>query len=300
MYVSTECAIVYTQLKERLGMGIREFQVDLLRDALERMCGPAACELPADVEGAVSAALSSEDSLTARLVLEEILENYDIAADEGIPICQDTGLAFVFMDVGLDVHFSGDPYAAIDEGVRRGYRKNCLRMSVVRDPLRRVNTGDNTPALVSTRLVPGDRVTVTLLAKGFGSENMSRLAMLRPADGLEGVKAFVLETVREAGPNACPPLVIGVGLGGTFDQVALAAKRALTRKLGEAHEDPFYADLEKNLLEEINQLGLGPQGMGGRTTALSVALEVLPTHIAGLPVACNINCHVARHRKEVL
>ncbi len=281
-------------------MAIREFQVELLRDALERMCGPAACEMPSDVKGAVEDSLSSEDGLTARLVLEEILQNYDIAADEGIPICQDTGLAFVFLDVGLDVHFSGDPYAAIDEGIRRGYRKHSLRMSVVADPLRRVNTGDNTPALVTTRLVAGDRVTVTLLAKGFGSENMSRLAMLRPADGLEGVKSFVIDTVRKAGPNACPPLVIGVGLGGTFDQVALAAKRALLRDLGEPHEDPFYADLESSLLEEINQLGLGPQGLGGRTTALSVALEILPTHIAGLPVACNINCHVARHRKEIL
>ncbi|MFA5586851.1 MAG: fumarate hydratase, partial [Saccharofermentanales bacterium] len=191
-------------------------------------------------------------------------------------------------------------YEAINEGVRRGYQRGGLRMSVVGDPLRRVNTGDNTPALVTTRLVPGDRVTVTLLAKGFGSENTSRLAMLRPADGIEGVRRFVIDTAAKAGPNACPPLVIGVGIGGTFDQVALAAKRALARDTGQPHPDPFYADLERSMLEAINQLGVGPQGMGGRTTALSVAIETLPTHIAGLPVACNINCHVARHKKEIL
>ena len=233
-------------------------------------------------------------------VVKELLENYDVAAKESIPICQDTGMVVVFLDVGRDVHFLGDPYEAINEGVRRGYREAALRMSVVGDPLRRVNTGDNTPALVTTRLVEGDKVTLTFLTKGFGSENMSRLAMLRPADGLEGVKRFVLDTAAKAGPNACPPLVLGIGIGGTFDQVALAAKRALARELGEPHPDPFYARLEAEILEEVNQLGLGPQGMGGRTTALAVAIEALPTHIAGLPVACNINCHVARHFKEVL
>lgn len=209
-------------------------------------------------------------------------------------------MVVIFLDVGLDVHFNGDPYQAINEGVRRGYRGSSLRMSIVGDPLRRVNTGDNTPALVSVRLVPGDRVTLTFMAKGFGSENTSRLAMLRPADGLEGVRQFVLDTAAKAGPNACPPIVVGVGIGGSFDQVALAAKRALSRDTGRAHPDPFYADLERSLLEDINKTGVGPQGLGGRTTALSVAIEVLPTHIAALPVACNINCHVARHMKEVL
>ncbi|MDY0120137.1 MAG: fumarate hydratase, partial [Clostridia bacterium] len=187
-----------------------------------------------------------------------------------------------------------------NEGVREGYKKYSLRMSVVGDPLRRQNTGDNTPALVTTRLVPGDKVTVTFLTKGFGSENMSRIAMLRPADGISGARKFVIETAQKAGPNACPPLVIGVGIGGTFDQVALAAKRALTRDVGVPHADPFYAKLEEEWLLEINRLGVGPQGMGGRTTALSLAIEALPTHIAGMPVACNINCHVARHMREVL
>jgi fumarate hydratase subunit alpha len=281
-------------------MTIRSFDVALIEDAVARMCGPLACIMPTDVWSAMEGALDREDGQNARSVLKELLENYDVAAKESIPICQDTGMVVVFLDVGRDVHFLGDPYEAINEGVRRGYREAALRMSVVGDPLRRVNTGDNTPALVTTRLVPGDKVTLTLLTKGFGSENMSRLAMLRPADGLEGVKRFVLDTAAKAGPNACPPLVLGIGIGGTFDQVTLAAKRALARELGEPHPDPFYAQLEAEILEEVNQLGLGPQGMGGRTTALAVAIETLPTHIAGLPVACNINCHVARHYKEVL
>lgn len=281
-------------------MQIREFSVTRLRDAIERMCGPAACELSPDVWEAVRAAHHDEDGATARLVLQDLLDNYDIAATDRIPICQDTGMVVVFLDVGREVHFDGDPYEAIQAGVRRGYKNNALRMSVVEDPLRRVNTGDNTPALVTTRLVEGDRVTVTFLAKGFGSENMSRMAMLRPADGVEGVREFVIETAKKAGPNACPPYVIGVGIGGTFDQVTLAAKRALTRDVGTPNADPFYAELEQSLLEDINRLGVGPQGLGGKTTALSLAIEVLPTHIAGLPVACNINCHVARHRREVL
>ena len=281
-------------------MTIRSFDVALIEDAVARMCGPLACIMPTDVWSAMEGALDREDGQNARSVLKELLENYDVAAKESIPICQDTGMVVVFLDVGRDVHFLGDPYEAINEGVRRGYREAALRMSVVGDPLRRVNTGDNTPALVTTRLVEGDKVTLTFLTKGFGSENMSRLAMLRPADGLEGVKRFVLDTAAKAGPNACPPLVLGIGIGGTFDQVALAAKRALARELGEPHPDPFYAQLEAEILEEVNQLGLGPQGMGGRTTALAVAIETLPTHIAGLPVACNINCHVARHFKEVL
>ncbi len=281
-------------------MSIREFHTDLLRDAVEKMCGPAACDMPQDVRAAMEKASREEDGANARSVLLELLANYDIAVAERIPICQDTGMVIIFLDVGRDVHFLGDPYLAIDEGVRRGYKNASLRMSVVGDPLRRVNTGDNTPALVSTRLVAGDRVTVTFLAKGFGSENMSRLAMLRPADGMEGVRKFVIETALQAGPNACPPLVLGLGIGGSFDQVALAAKRALARDTGQPHPDPFYAEFEASLLEEINRLGIGPQGLGGFTTALSVAIEVLPTHIAALPVACNINCHVARHIKEVL
>ncbi len=281
-------------------MSVREFDVSVLRDTVEEMCGRLACQLPGDIRRAVEQTLEREDGLTAREVLEDLLLNYDIAAKDHIPICQDTGMIVAFLDVGLDVHFTGDPYEAIHEGVRRGYSKHLLRMSVVKDPLRRVNTGDNTPAMVTTRLIPGDRVAVTLLAKGFGSENMSRLAMLVPADGEEGVRRFVIDTVAHAGPNACPPFVVGIGIGGTFDQVALAAKRALARPLTESNPDAYYAEMERSLFEEINRLGVGPQGFGGRGTALGVAIEVLPTHIAGLPVAVNINCHVARHYREVL
>lgn len=279
---------------------IREFDVKHLTESIERMCGENACDLPLDVEQAIESFLDFEDGEHASSLLSELLENAHVARKERIPLCQDTGMTVVFLDVGRNVHLSGDPYEAVNEGIRRGYQKHRLRMSVVRDPLRRVNTGDNTPAITTIRIVPGDRVSVTLLAKGFGSENMSRLAMLRPADGLEGVEAFVLETVKFAGPNACPPLVVGVGIGGTFDHVALLAKRALARPLGERHHDPFYADLEETLLKKINQLGIGPQGFGGRTTALSLAINVAPTHIAGLPVACNLNCHATRHRQEVL
>ncbi len=281
-------------------MSVREFDVAILRDTVEELCGKLACELPDDVHSAIERALNREDGLTARQVLKDLLLNSEIAAKESVPMCQDTGMVVAFLNVGFDVRFLGDPYEAIDEGVRRGYKKHVLRMSVVRDPLRRVNTNDNTPAMVTTRLVPGDRVTITLLCKGFGSENMSRLAMLLPADGEKGVRKFVLDTVAKAGPNACPPFVVGVGIGGTFDQVALAAKRALARPLNESNCDPFYAEMEQSLLVEINELGIGPQGFGGRATALGVAIEVLPTHIAGLPVAVNINCHAARHVREVL
>lgn len=281
-------------------MSDREFDVAILRDVVEELCGELACELPNDIYNGIAQALDREDGPMARQVLNDLLINCDIAAKERVPMCQDTGMIVVFLDVGFDVRFLGDPYEAIDEGVRRGYKRHVLRMSVVRDPLRRINTHDNTPAMVTTRLVPGDRVTITLLCKGFGSENMSRLAMLLPADGEEGVRKFVIDTVSKAGPNACPPFVVGVGIGGTFDQVALAAKRALSRPLTEPNGDPFYARMEQSLLAEINELGIGPQGFGGRATALGVAIEVLPTHIAGLPVAVNINCHMARHIKEVL
>jgi fumarate hydratase subunit alpha len=281
-------------------MSVREFDVVILRDAVEELCGKLACVLPDDIRDAIEQALEQEDSTVARQVLEDLLLNCEIAAEESVPMCQDTGMVVAFLDVGFDVSFLGDPYEAINEGVRRGYKKYVLRMSVVSDPLRRVNTGDNTPVMVTTRLVPGDRVTITMLCKGFGSENMSRLAMLLPADGEEGVRKFVIDTVAKAGPNACPPFVIGIGIGGTFDQVALAAKRALARPLTESNVDPFYAAMEQSLLAEINELGIGPQGFGGRATALGVAIEVLPTHIAGLPVAVNINCHAARHIQEVL
>jgi fumarate hydratase subunit alpha len=217
-----------------------------------------------------------------------------------MPICQDTGIACVFVEIGNEVFIKGDLNAVVNEGVRQGYGEGFLRASVVSDPLRRVNTGDNTPAMVYVDFVPGDKLTITVAPKGFGSENMSRIKMLRPSDELAGVIDFVLTAINEAGPNPCPPLVVGVGIGGTFDKAALIAKKALLRPLGSRNPDPYYADLEALLLEKINALGIGPQGFGGRTTALAVAVETLPTHIAGLPCAININCHVTRHATEVL
>ena len=234
----------------------------------------------------------------AREILDRIIEND--ALGDGVPICQDTGMACVFLEVGQDVHISGNLREAVDEGVRRGYTEGYLRKSVVADPLDRVNTGDNTPAMLHVELVPGEKVKITVAPKGFGSENMSRIAMLRPSDGVEGVKQFILDAVEQAGPNPCPPIVVGVGIGGSFDQCALLAKKALLRDLGSHHAKPFYAALEDELLEKINALGIGPQGFGVRTTALAVHIETLPTHIAGLPCAVNINCHVARHQTEVL
>ena len=228
------------------------------------------------------------------------MENYEIADEKNQPVCQDTGVACVFLKVGQDVHIEGDLTEAVNEGVRQGYGEGYLRKSVVRDPLDRVNTGDNTPAMLYVELVPGDKLEITVAPKGFGSENMSKIAMLRPSDGLQGVKDFVKKTVEEAGPNPCPPIVVGVGIGGTFDKAAYLAKKALLREVDQRNADPFYAKLEEELLEEINALGIGPQGFGGLTTALAVNIEKFPTHIAGLPVAVNINCHVTRHQTEVL
>ena len=277
---------------------MRELNAAAITDAVARMCVRANTVLPEDVKSAILAARQAEDWPVARDVLDRIIENYSIG--RGIPICQDTGMACVFLKVGQEVHITGDLAAAVDEGVRRGYTEGYLRKSVVRDPLDRVNTGDNTPAMVYTELVPGDRVEITVAPKGFGSENMSRIAMLKPSDGLEGVKRFIVDAVEQAGPNPCPPIVVGVGIGGTFDKCALLAKQALLRPLGSHNDNPFYAALEDELLEKINSLGIGPQGFGGRTTALAVNIETLPTHIAGLPCAVNINCHVTRHVKEVL
>ena len=277
---------------------MRELNAAAITDAVARMCVRANTVLPEDVKSAILAARQAEDWPVARDVLDRIIENYSIG--RGIPICQDTGMACVFLKVGQEVHITGDLAAAVDEGVRRGYTEGYLRKSVVRDPLDRVNTGDNTPAMLYTELVPGDRVEITVAPKGFGSENMSRIAMLKPSDGLEGVKRFIVDAVEQAGPNPCPPIVVGVGIGGTFDKCALLAKQALLRPLGSHNDHPFYAALEDELLEKINSLGIGPQGFGGRTTALAVNIETLPTHIAGLPCAVNINCHVTRHVKEVL
>ena len=279
---------------------MREINAGLITEAIARLCVEANRNLPGDVCAALHQAAHNETFAPARGILELLVRNEAIARDTQMPICQDTGMAIVFADVGQDVHIVGDFEAAIHEGVRRGYVDGLLRKSVVADPLRRVNTKDNTPAIIHTRLVPGDKVTLTVAPKGFGSENMSRLAMLTPAAGVEGVKAFVLETVRLAGANPCPPMVLGVGIGGDFEQVAELAKRALMVPLGESNPDPFYAALEQELLEAVNATGIGPQGFGGKTTCLGLHILQKPTHIAGLPVAVNVSCHVTRHATDVL
>ena len=280
---------------------MREILASEITKVVRDLCIDANCHLPGDVKDAITSCRACEPFPIAQTVLGKIEENFQIADADNVPICQDTGLACVFLEIGQDVHFvGGDLREAVDEGVRRGYTNGYLRKSVVADPLKRVNTGDNTPAMLYTEIVPGDKVTVTLAPKGFGSENMSNLVMLKPSAGLQGVKDVILQTVENAGPNACPPMVIGVGIGGTFDKSALLAKKALMRPLGSHHPDPFYAELETEMLEKINSLGIGPQGFGGKTTALAVNIEYLPTHIAGMPVAVNINCHVTRHKTEVL
>lgn len=279
---------------------MREFDLKSLTAAVRRMAYESCIILPSDIHAQLELARAGEDGSTARSILDDLLENAALAQEKSIPICQDTGMVQVHLRIGREVHFPGDPYAAIQEGVRQAYTENYLRKSIVADPLRRINTGDNTPAMIYTELIPGDQVQVSLSVKGFGSENMSRLAMLRPADGVEGVIGFVLQTVREAGPNPCPPIVVGVGIGGNFDKVAYLAKLALLRPLTQRHPDPYYAELEIELLRQINELGLGPMGLGGRSTALGAAIETLPTHIAGLPVAVNISCHATRHLEEVL
>ena len=257
--------------------------------------------LPNDVKEAIEKAEKNEKWPIANNILNKILENSQIASAEKMPICQDTGMACVFIDIGQDVHITGGSLEeAINEGVRQGYAEGFLRKSVVKDPLHRVNTNDNTPALIYYNMVPGDKVKITVAPKGFGSENMSRIAMLKPSDGLEGVNNFVLETVRMAGPNPCPPIVIGIGIGGSFDKAAYLAKKALIRPVNENNTDEFYGNLEKELLEEVNKIGIGPQGFGGKTTALALNIETYPTHIAGLPVAVNINCHATRHKERVL
>jgi len=279
---------------------MRELQTDVITDAIRRMCVKANSVLPDDVRRCIDACRKSEDWHPARETLDRIVENYEIAEHDSVPICQDTGVTCVFVELGQDVHVVGDLGEAINEGVRQGYREGFLRNSIVSDPLRRENTGDNTPAMIYYDIVAGDKCKITVAAKGFGSENMSRIAMLRPYDGVEGVKDFVLRVVEEAGPNPCPPIVVGVGIGGTFDKAALLSKKALLRPADDVHPNPWYAGLETNLLEAINALGIGPQGFGGRTTALAVKIESMSTHIAGLPVAVNINCHAARHVTEEL
>lgn len=273
-----------------------------ITEEVRRMAIEAAYYLPDDVLFSLKRSRDTENWALAKDTLDQIIENAGIAAQTKSPMCQDTGMAVLFVSVGQDVRIEGGFIQdAINEGVRQAYEHGYLRKSVVRDPLYdRVNTNDNTPAVVHYKIVPGDKLHIVFAAKGFGSENMSRLAMLKPSDGLEGVKKFILETVELAGPNPCPPIVVGVGIGGTVDKVTLLAKEALMRPFDSYNKDPFYADLEKEMLEKINALGIGPQGYGGKTTALRVLIETYPTHIAGLPVCVNINCHATRHKEVTL
>ena len=271
-----------------------------ITEVVARLCIQANTRLPDDVAAALVKSRQEEPWPLARDMLGLLWDNMELAGARELPICQDTGMACVFVELGQQVHIEGDFEQAVHEGVRRGYGEGYLRKSIVADPLRRVNTGDNTPAAITLRLVPGEDCRITVAPKGFGSENMSRLGMLKPADGAEGVKRFVVETVRLAGSNPCPPTVLGIGIGGSFDKVAALAKHALLRPLDEPNPDPFYAQLEQELLEEINSLGIGPQGFGGRTTCLGLAIETAPTHVAGLPVAVNVSCHVTRRATAVL
>ena len=279
---------------------MREISAQAMTEAVSRLCISANRNLPEDLKTCIRSCAAGEDWPMAKEILERITENFEIAAETKVPICQDTGMACVFLKIGQEVHITGNLEEAVNDGVRRGYREGYLRKSVVADPLNRVNTGDNTPAVIHYEIVPGDKLEITVAPKGFGSENMSAIKMLKPSDGVEGVLDFVVQTVREAGPNPCPPIVVGVGIGGTFEKAAYLAKKALLRPVDSSNEIPYYANLEQELLDRINALGIGPQGFGGATTALGVNIETYPTHIAGLPVAVNIGCHVTRHESEVL
>ena len=280
---------------------MREINVSHITDAICTMCVQANCNLNQDIEDALCRGLSFETGETAKSILSDILHNAKIARTENMPICQDTGMAVIFLKVGQEVHFTGGSLTqAINEGVRLGYESGYLRKSVVGDPVRRGNTGDNTHAIIHTEIVEGDKVEITLCPKGFGSENMSAIKMLKPSDGVEGIINFVTDTVKEAGSNPCPPIVVGVGIGGTFEKAALLAKTALLRNIDTKNPDSFYADLETRLLEKINDLNIGPQGLGGKTTALGVNIETYPTHIAGMPCAVNISCHVTRHISAII
>ncbi len=283
-------------------MARRTVQVSEIAEKLSELCASASCELDDDLISALEKGLEIEESPTGKQILGQILENAKISRETKLPSCQDTGFAVVFLEIGQDVCLEGgDLTEAINEGVRKGYERAYLRKSIVDDPaIDRKNTRDNTPAVIHTEIVKGDKVKVTLAAKGGGSENMSGVAMLKPADGIEGVKKFVVEKVRQAGGNPCPPVVIGVGVGGTFEKCALLAKKALLRPIGSRNSDERYAKLEEELLSEINASGVGPQGLGGRVTALGVQVETFPCHIASLPVAVNVNCHASRHKEAII
>ena len=273
---------------------MRTISAAAITDAVAQLCIQANTHLPDDIVAALDRTRQEEPWPLAKETLGLLWDNLELAQSKDLPICQDTGMACVFVELGQEVHIDGPFEEAIHQGVRRGYGEGYLRKSIVGDPLRRVNTEDNTPAAITLRLVPGDGCRITVAPKGFGSENMSRLGMLKPADGVEGVKAFVVDTVRLAGSNPCPPIVLGIGIGGSFDKVAYLAKHALLRPIDQPNPDPFYAALERELLEAVNALGVGPQGFGGKTTCLGLSIETAPTHVAGLPVAVNVSCHVTR------
>ncbi|WP_252236902.1 fumarate hydratase [Clostridium sp. CH2] len=280
---------------------MREVNVDCIIDAVKELSIKANYFLGEDIRQALEDSRDKETWNLAEDILDKIIINSEIADKEHVPICQDTGMACVFVELGQDVHLIGGNLSeAINEGVRMGYEEGFLRKSVVENPLKRINTNDNTPAVIYYDIVPGDKIKITVAPKGFGSENMSKITMLKPSDGVEGVKEFILEVVRQAGPNPCPPMVIGVGIGGTFDKSAYLAKKALLRPINIRNDDEYYKDLEIELLEKINELGIGPQGFGGRTTALGLNIETYPTHIAGLPIAVNINCHATRHKEIII
>lgn len=279
---------------------MRSIDSKVIEDTVARLCIEANLRLPPDVINAIERAEKAEPWDGAKRILSLLGDNVRIASEKTLPVCQDTGMACVFVELGQDVHIEGDFEQAVNNGVRRGYGEGYLRKSVVCDPLRRVNTGDNTPALVTVKLTRGDKMRITVMPKGFGSENMSALKMLKPADGVEGVRNFVLDTVEKAGANPCPPIIVGVGIGGSFDKAACLAKHALLRPVNEPNPDEYYAALERELLDKINALGIGPQGFGGKTTVLAVLIEAMPTHVAGLPVAVNISCHATRRASASL
>ena len=280
---------------------MREISAERVTEAVEKLCIDSNYYLSGDLMKALKCAYESEESEIGKNVMKQIVENAEIARAQSLPVCQDTGMAVVFIDIGQDVYIKGGGLTeAINEGVRRGYKKGYLRKSVVIDPLNRINSGDNTPAVIHYNIVEGDLLKITIAPKGFGSENMSSVRMLKPSDGVEGVKKFVVETVENAGPNPCPPIVVGVGIGGTMEKAALLAKTALLRPIGKRNNLEHICKLEEEMLNSINKLGIGPAGLGGRITALAVNVEVFPTHIAGLPVAVNIGCHVTRHAETVI
>lgn len=280
---------------------MRQVDSKEITNVIKNLCIEANYYLPKDIFNKIEKSYLNETFSIAKDTLEILIKNSKIAEEDNVPICQDTGMTCVFVEIGQDVHIVGDLIDdAINEGVRLGYEQGYLRKSVVKDPIERVNTKDNTPAIIYYEFIKGENIKITIAPKGFGSENMSKIKMLKPSDGLEGVKEFILNTVREAGPNPCPPIVVGVGIGGTFEKAALLAKKALLRPIDVRNENSFYEKLEEEMLEKINEIGIGPQGFGGKTTALGVNIETFPTHIAGLPVAINISCHVTRHISKIL